>query len=321
MGDMIATRAAYGKALAELGERQGDVVVLDADLSKSTMTAEFAKKFPERFVQMGISEQDMMATAAGIATMGKKVFASTFAIFAAGRAYDQVRNSIAYTKLDVKVCATHAGLSVGEDGASHQMIEDIALMRAIPGMTVLCPSDSASTRWAVEAAYEHHGPVYVRLGRAPVPQYHGEGSIFGIGRGVRLKDGGDVSIIACGMLVGPAIEASAILELEGISAGIIDMVSIKPIDEDLILGEAARCGSIVTAEEHNIIGGLGGAVAEVVSSKLPVPVIRVGVKDTFGESGKPEQLMVKYGLAAPDIAAAARRALALKSGDGIGRRR
>ncbi|HOG52877.1 MAG TPA: transketolase family protein, partial [Bacillota bacterium] len=184
MADMIATRAAYGKALAELGEKHADVVVLDADLSKSTMTAEFAKRFPERFVQMGISEQDMMATAAGIATMGKKVFASTFAIFAAGRAYDQVRNSIAYSGLDVKVCATHAGLSVGEDGASHQMVEDLALMRALPNMTVLCPSDAPSTKWAVEAAYQHHGPVYVRLGRAPVPQYHSEGTQFAIGKSV-----------------------------------------------------------------------------------------------------------------------------------------
>ena len=313
MAELIATRAAYGKALAELGEKHQDVVVLDADLSKSTMTYEFAKRFPERFVQMGISEQDMMATAAGIAAMGKKVFASTFAIFAAGRAYDQVRNSIAYTRLEVKVCATHAGLSVGEDGASHQMIEDMALMRAIPGMTVLCPSDSASTRWAVEAAYWHHGPVYVRLGRAPVPQYHAEFSKFGIGEGVILKRGQDVSLIACGMLVGPALEAAELLSAEGISAGVIDMVSIKPLDEALVLEEAARCGAIVTAEEHNIIGGLGGAIAEAVTSSRPVPVIRVGVKDTFGESGKPEQLMVKYGLAASDIAAAARRAVAMKA--------
>ncbi len=313
MAELVATRAAYGKALAELGEKHQDVVVLDADLSKSTMTYEFAKRFPERFVQMGISEQDMMATAAGIATMGKKVFASTFAIFAAGRAYDQVRNSIAYPRLDVKVCATHAGLSVGEDGASHQMVEDLALMRAVPGMTVLCPSDAASTRWAVEAAYWHHGPVYVRLGRAPVPQYHGEYSKFGIGEGVILKRGQDVSVIACGMMVGPALEAAELLSFEGISAGVIDMVSIKPLDEALVLEEAARCGAIVTAEEHNIIGGLGGAVAEAVTSSRPVPVVRVGVKDTFGESGKPEQLMVKYGLAASDIAAAARRAVAMKA--------
>ena len=313
MAELIATRAAYGKALAELGEKHQDVVVLDADLSKSTMTYEFSKKFPERFVQMGISEQDMMATAAGIATMGKKVFASTFAIFAAGRAYDQVRNSIAYPRLDVKVCATHAGLSVGEDGASHQMIEDLALMRVLPGMTVLCPSDAASTRWAIEAAYEHHGPVYVRLGRAPVPQYHGEDTRFGIGKGVVMRKGLDVSVIACGMLLGPALEAAEILSTEGISAGVIDMVSIKPLDEALVLEEAARCGAIVTAEEHNIIGGLGGAVAEAVTSSRPVPVIRVGVKDTFGESGKPEQLMVKYGLAASDIVAAARRAIAMKA--------
>lgn len=312
MADMIATRAAYGKALAELGEKHQDVVVLDADLSKSTMTAEFAKKFPERFVQMGISEQDMMATASGIATMGKKVFASTFAIFAAGRAYDQVRNSIAYSRLDVKVCATHAGLSVGEDGASHQMVEDLALMRALPNMTVLCPSDAPSTKWAVEAAYEHHGPVYVRLGRAPVPQYHSEGTQFGIGRAVQLAEGKDVLIAACGMLVGPALEAVKLLSEEGISARLLDMVSIKPIDEEALVKGAMECGAVVTAEEHNIIGGLGGAVCEVLSGRHPVPVKRVGVKDTFGESGKPELLMAKYGLTAADIVRAAREAIAMK---------
>ncbi len=312
MADMIATRAAYGKALAELGEEHQDVVVLDADLSKSTMTAEFAKKFPERFVQMGISEQDMMATAAGIATMGKKVFASTFAIFAAGRAYDQVRNSIAYSKLDVKVCATHAGLSVGEDGASHQMVEDLALMRALPNMTVLCPSDAPSTKWAVEAAYGHHGPVYVRLGRAPVPQYHGEETQFGIGKAVQLAEGKDVLVAACGMLVGPALEAVKLLSEEGISARLLDMVSIKPIDEEALVKGAMECGAVVTAEEHNIIGGLGGAVCEVLSGRHPVPVKRVGVKDTFGESGKPELLMVKYGLTSADIVRAAREAIAMK---------
>lgn len=312
MADMIATRAAYGKALAELGEKHADVVVLDADLSKSTMTAEFAKRFPERFVQMGISEQDMMATAAGIATMGKKVFASTFAIFAAGRAYDQVRNSIAYSGLDVKVCATHAGLSVGEDGASHQMVEDLALMRALPNMTVLCPSDAPSTKWAVEAAYQHHGPVYVRLGRAPVPQYHSEGTQFAIGKSVRLAEGRDVLIAACGMLVGPALEAAAALSGEGISARVMDMVSIKPIDEEALVEGAIGCGAVVTAEEHNIIGGLGGAVCEVLSGRHPVPVRRVGVKDTFGESGKPEQLMAKYGLTAADIVRAAKEAISMK---------
>jgi len=312
MAEMIATRQAYGRALEEMGARYDDMVVMDADLSKSTMTAGFAAKFPERFVQMGIAEQDMMATAAGIATMGKKVFASTFAVFAAGRAYDQVRNSIAYGSLDVKVCATHAGLSVGEDGASHQMLEDIALMRVLPNMSVLCPSDATSARWAVEAAYAHKGPVYVRLGRAAVPIYHPEGTAFRMGGSIRMAEGEDVTIAACGMMVGPALEAVGILAAEGISAGLMDMFSIKPLDERAVLEAARITGVLVTAEEHSVIGGLGGAVCELLSGDLPVPVIRVGVKDVFGESGKPGQLMAKYGLAAADIADAARRAVAMK---------
>lgn len=312
MADMVATRVAYGKALEELGGRYGDIVVMDADLSKSTMTAGFASKYPDRFVQMGIAEQDMMATAAGIATMGKKVFASTFAVFAAGRAYDQVRNSIAYGCLNVKVCATHAGLSVGEDGASHQMLEDIALMRVLPNMSVLCPADATSAGWAVEAAYGHDGPVYVRLGRAPVPVYHPEGTAFSIGGSVPMAKGEDVTIIACGMMLGPALEAVGLLADQGISAGLLDMYSIKPLDEGAVLKAAGSTGAVVTAEEHSVIGGLGGAVCELLSGRLPVPVVRVGVNDVFGESGKPAQLMVKYGLTAADIAGAALRAIGMK---------
>lgn len=312
IAEMVATRAAYGKALVELGELHEDIVVMDADLSKSTMTAEFARKFPDRFVQMGIAEQDMMATAAGIATTGRKVFASTFAIFAAGRAYDQVRNSICYSNLDVKVCATHAGLSVGEDGASHQMLEDLALMRAIPNMTVLCPSDAASTRWAVKAAYEHNGPVYVRLGRAPVPQYHADDAPFGIGRAVKMREGSHAAVFACGMMVGPALEAADRLAVEGLAISVYDMVSIKPLAAQAVLEAARSCGAIVTAEEHNIIGGLGGAVTEVVAGSFPVPVVRVGVKDTFGESGKPSELMAKYGLMASDVEEAVRKAARMK---------
>ncbi len=320
MGELIATRQAYGKEIIEMAKVHPDMVVMDADLSKSTLTLEFSKAFPERFVQMGIAEQDMMATAAGMATMGKKVFASTFAIFAAGRAYDQVRNSITYNGLDVKICATHAGLTVGEDGASHQMIEDLALMRVLPNMTVLCPSDANSAKWALNAAYEHHGPVYIRLGRVAVPEYHELTEGFKIGKAVRMKRGKDVSIMACGMLIGPALEAVELLKAEGISAGLLDMITIKPIDVAAVLEDAANCGAIVTAEEHNIIGGLGGAVAETVTSAYPVPVVRVGVKDTFGESGKPEQLLKKYGLGAIDIVEAAKKAIGLKSAAGLARR-
>jgi transketolase len=301
----IATREAYGEALAELGEEIKDIVVLDADLSKSTKTSVFAKKFPERFFNMGIAEQNLMGTAAGLATCGKIPFASTFAIFATGRAFEQIRNSICYPNLNVKIAATHAGITVGEDGATHQSIEDIALMRALPNMTVISPADATETKMAVRAAAQMKGPVYLRLGRHPVDTIFGEGCEFKPGKGVILREGRDVAIIATGVMVAEALKAAEILEKDGIDAMVINIHTIKPIDEEVIL-KAAECGAIVTAEEHSIIGGLGSAVAEVLSEKKPVPIKRIGIKDVFGMSGKPEELMKAYGLTAEDIAEAAR---------------
>ncbi|MDN5331897.1 MAG: transketolase [Tepidanaerobacteraceae bacterium] len=301
----IATREAYGEALAELGEEIKDIVVLDADLSKSTKTSVFAKKFPERFFNMGIAEQNLMGTAAGLATCGKIPFASTFAIFATGRAFEQIRNSICYPNLNVKIAATHAGITVGEDGATHQSIEDIALMRALPNMTVINPADATETKKAVRAAAQMKGPVYLRLGRHPVETIFGEGYEFKPGKGVILREGRDVAIIATGVMVAEALKAAEILEKDGINAMVVNIHTIKPIDEEVIL-KAAECGAIVTAEEHSIIGGLGSAVAEVLSEKKPVPIKRIGIKDVFGMSGKPEELMKAYGLAAEDIAEAAR---------------
>jgi transketolase len=315
MAEMIATRSAYGKALVSLGARRNDVVVLDADLSKSTMTAEFAKAFPDRFVQMGISEQDMMATAAGLAAAGKVAYASTFAVFAAGRAFEQVRNSVCYPQLDVKVCATHAGLTVGDDGGSHQAIEDIALMRVLPNMKVFVPSDATVTEWIVKQAAEVPGPVYVRLGRLPVPVLYQPDQRFEVGRAATLRNGNDVAIIACGLMVSKALEAADILIAQGIEARVIDMFSIKPLDLEAIACAAADCGAIVTAEEHSIIGGLGGAVAEAVTSAGKcVPVERTGVADKFGKSGKPDQLLEAYGLTAESVAQAALRCIARARG-------
>lgn len=301
----VATREAYGQALAELGEEIKDIVVLDADLSKSTKTSVFARKFPERFFNMGIAEQNLMGTAAGLATCGKIPFASTFAIFATGRAFEQVRNSICYPQLNVKIAATHAGITVGEDGATHQSIEDIALMRAIPHMTVINPADAEEAKQAVRAAALHKGPVYLRFGRHPVETIFDENYKFEIGKGVILKEGKDVAIIATGVMVGEALKAAKILAGEGINAMVVNISTIKPIDKEVIL-KAAECGAIVTAEEHNIIGGLGSAVAEVLAEEKPTPIKRIGIADEFGQSGNPDELLKIYHLTAEDIAKAAK---------------
>lgn len=298
MSKKIATREAYGKALAALANTNENVVVLDADLSKSTKTADFKVVAPERFFNMGIAEGNMMGVAAGLSTCGKVPFVSTFAMFAAGRAFEQIRNSICYPKLNVKVCATHAGLTVGEDGASHQAIEDISLMRSVPNMVVINPADDIETEAAIKAVAEMEGPCYVRLGRMAVSRVNDETNYnFVIGKGITLAEGNDVAIIATGIMVEAALEAKEELAKEGINARVINIHTIKPIDEELIIKAAKETGVIVTAEEHSIIGGLGSAVAEVVSEKCPVPVLRVGVKDTFGESGKPNELLEKIGRA------------------------
>jgi transketolase len=313
MTNKVATREAYGKALAEIGIKNEKIVVLDADLSKSTKTADFKKVCPERFINMGIAEGNMMSTAAGIASCGKIPFASTFAIFATGRAFEQIRNSICYPKLNVKVCATHAGITVGEDGASHQSVEDISLMRSIPNMTVICPSDAVETEAAIKAITEYNGPCYVRLGRSGVniindtPEYK-----FQIGKGVELKVGTEATIIATGIMVDAALEAHEILKQEGINVRVINIHTIKPIDSEIIIKAAKETGVIITAEEHSIIGGLGSAVAEVTSENFPVPVIRVGIKDVFGESGKAEELLKAYGLTAEEIVNAVKKGLKLK---------
>lgn len=298
----IATREAYGKALAKFGAKY-DIVVLDADLSKSTKTDTFKKTFPERFINCGIAEASMMSTAAGLAACGKTVFASSFAMFAAGRAFEQVRNSICYPNLNVKIGATHAGISVGEDGATHQAVEDIAIMRAIPGMSVISPADAVEAEAAVEAAILHNGPVYLRFGRLAVPVINDETTYkFEWGKGVVLKDGTDVTIIANGLMVPEALKAHEILQSEGISAMIVNMHTIKPIDKELIIDSIKKTGAIVTAEEHNIIGGLGSAVAEVVCKNAPAPIEMVGIEDKFGKSGVPAKLLEEYGLTAENIA-------------------
>lgn len=311
MAEKIATRAAYGKALAEFG-KDYDIVVMDADLSKSTNTAMFQKEFPERFINTGIAEGNMISTAAGIASTGKTVFASSFAMFASGRAFEQIRNSVAYPKLNVKIAATHAGVTVGEDGATHQCLEDIGLMRTIPGMVILNPADAVETRLAIKAAIEYKGPTYIRLGRLPVAVIFDDSYKFEIGKGVTVKDGGDVTIIATGIMVEEAFAAAELLKSEGISARVINMATIKPIDKDIIVKAASETGAIVTAEEHNINGGLGSAVAEVLVENHPVPMERIGTKDVFGCSGKPAQLMERYELTAKDIANAAKKAISRK---------
>ncbi len=304
MADKIATRQAYGEILKELGAEKENMVVLDADLSGSTQTKVFAKAYPDRFFNIGIAEQNMYAIAAGMAVSGKTVFASTFAMFAAGRAFEIIRNSIGYPHANVKICATHAGLTVGEDGASHQCNEDLALMRTIPGMTVLNPADAPSAKKLIRAAAELDGPVYVRLGRAAVPVFYDDEKEFEIGKGICLKDGKDCTVIATGIMVAEAMAAAEALEQEGISLRVIDMHTIKPLDEEIIIKAAKETGKIVTAEEHTVMGGLGSAVAEVTAKYQPVPMRMIGVQDVFGQSGKPAELLAKYGLTAADIAAA-----------------
>ena len=314
MADKKATRESYGAALAELGEKY-DFLVLDADLAAATKTGVFKKKFPERFFDCGIAEGNMISVAAGIAATGKVVFASSFAMFAAGRAFEQVRNSIGYPHLNVKIGATHAGITVGEDGATHQCNEDIALMRTIPGMTIISPADATEAYAAVEAAINFYGPVYLRFGRFAVPNLTPElvpDYKFEIGKGVTYREGKDVTIVANGYMVHLAMEAAEMLKAEGIDAGVINIHTIKPLDTELIVNAAKRTGAIVTAEEHSVIGGLGGAVAEVVAESCPVPVLRVGVEDKFGRSGKVPELLEIYGLTAANIAAKARAAVAMK---------
>ncbi len=312
MSEKIATRESYGKALAELGEKY-DIVVLDADLSKSTKTETFKKKFPERFINCGIAEGNMMSVAAGLATTGKIVFASSFAMFAAGRAFEQIRNSIGYPHLNVKIGATHAGLSVGEDGATHQCNEDIGLMRTIPGMVILNPADDVEARACVEAAVKHDGPVYLRFGRLAVPVVYDKDTFdFEIGKGHILSDGTDVTIAATGLMVSYAMEAKELLAAEGISARIVDICTIKPIDDELLAKCAKETGAIVTAEEHSIYGGLGSAVCESVCESCPCPVLKVGVQDTFGSSGPAKEILEYYGLTAQNIADTAKKAIALK---------
>lgn len=309
MSQKIATRDAYGEILVELGKKNPRIVVLDADLSKSTKTASFKEAFPERFFNMGVAEADMMGTAAGFAAAGMIPFASTFAVFATGRAYDQLRNSIAYPALNVKIVATHAGITVGEDGGSHQSIEDIAIMRVMPNMTVIVPADGPETKNAVKAAVELDGPVYIRLGRSGVPVLSSEEEPFILGKGKILRNGSDISIIAVGIMVSKALEAAQALSQQGIEARVINLPTIKPLDQDIIIQAARETGGIVTAEEHSIIGGLGGAVSEVTAENCPVPVKRVGVRDTFGESGLPELLLEKYGLTSENIVAAVQELL------------
>ena len=297
-----ATREAYGQALEALGAANENVVVLDADLSKSTKTNLFQKKFPERFFDMGIAEQNMMGVAAGFAATGKVPFASTFAVFATGRAYDQIRNTICYPQLNVKIAATHAGLSVGEDGASHQCCEDIALMRSIPGMVVLSPADDVEARAAVIAAYNYQGPVYLRFSRLATPVFHDpETYEFQIGKGEKLTDGYDIAVISTGLMTNEALRAAVLTKRQGMNVRVINMPTIKPIDEEIILTAARECGRIITVEEHSIIGGLGEAVCSVVSEKLPVPVRRIGVMDQFGHSGPANEVLRDYGLTADNI--------------------
>lgn len=309
MADKMATRQAYGKKLVELGEKHKELVVMDADLSKSTMTAEFGKAFPERFFNMGIAEQNLYAAAAGIALSGKTVCASTFAMFASGRAYEIIRNSIGYTKANVKICATHAGITVGEDGASHQTFEDLALMRVIPGMTVINPSDGVSAAKLLEQAVDMKGPCYIRLGRAAVPVFYDESSDITLGKGNLVREGGDVTVIATGIMVNEAVIAAEKLAEEGIDVRVVDIHTIKPIDEDIIIKAASETKAIVTAEEHSVIGGLGSAVAEVTAKNAPVKMAMVGQKDTYGESGKPDQLKEKYGMTADAIIEAVKSVL------------
>lgn len=312
MANKIATRAAYGEILPQLGKEYPNLVVMDADLSGSTKTAEFRKVFPERFFNMGIAEQNLYGQAAGLALSGKIVCASTFAMFATGRAFEIIRNAIGYTRANVKICATHAGITVGEDGASHQTFEDIALMRTIPGMTVINPSDAVAAKKLIRQAVEMDGPCYVRLGRAAVPVFYKEEDDIVLGKGNLVRDGKDVTIVATGILVSSAWKAAAALAEEGIDARIIDIHTIKPIDEEILVKAAKETGRIVTAEEHSVIGGLGDAVAHALALKCPVPMAMVGQQDVFGESGKPDELREKYGMTSADIVRAVKQLMPSK---------
>ena len=307
-----ATRDAYGKALVALGAENQDIVVLDADLSKSTKTADFSKQYPERFFNMGIAEANLIGTAAGFAAAGKIPFASTFAVFATGRAFEQIRNSVAYPKLNVKIAATHAGVTVGEDGGSHQAIEDVAIMRALPNMTVLVPADGEETRQVIYAAAQYKGPVYIRMGRLDVPLLFDENYTFEIGKANVVREGSDVVVFANGVKVTAALEAAQELEAEGIKVAVVNVASVKPLDAETIISYAQKTGAVVTAEEHNIIGGLGSAVAEVLGENAPTPMVRVGLKDTFGESGRPLELLEKYGLTKKEVVEAVRAAIKKK---------
>ena len=290
----IATRQSYGEELADLGKENKDIVVLDADLSSATKTGIFAKEFPERFINVGIAEQNLMGVAAGLSTFGKIPFASTFAVFAAGRAYEQIRNSIAYPNLNVKIVATHAGVTVGEDGATHQMLEDLSLMRGLPNMTVMCTSDDTQTRWAVREIAKIHGPVYLRLCRMATPVIYEKTNKFEIGKGVQIGDGTDATIIATGVTVSEALKAQEVLKENGVNVRVVDMHTIKPIDRELIVKCAKETKRIITVEDHSIIGGLGTAVCEVLAEEYPVKIERMGVPDVFGRSGKAEELMKYY---------------------------
>lgn len=312
MADKIATREAYGKALAEFGAVYENLVVLDADLAAATKTGTFKKAFPDRFFDCGIAENNMICVATGMSLCGKIPFASTFAMFAAGRSFEQIRNSIGYPHNNVKIGATHAGITVGEDGATHQCCEDIALMRTIPGMVILNPADAAEARLAVKAAIEYKGPVYLRFGRMAVPVLFGDDYKFEIGKGVKMADGGDVALIATGIEVEQALAAKELLAADGISASVVNISTIKPLDEELVIAEAAKCGAVVTCEEHTVIGGLGGAVCECLAEKCPTPVLRVGIEDEFGRSGPAKELLSYYHLDAAAIAAKAKAAIALK---------
>ena len=307
-----ATRAGFGKALVELGAERNDFIVMDADLAAATQTGMFKKAYPERFYDCGIAEQNMMGIAAGIAATGKKVVVSSFAMFAAGRAFEQIRNSIGYPHLNVIIGATHAGISVGEDGATHQCCEDIALMRTIPGMTIINPADETEAVKAVKAAFELDGPVYMRFGRLAVPVIFDDDYKFEVGKGVELRSGNDVTVIATGLMVNEALKAHDILKAEGISARIINMATVKPLDNEIVLKAAKETGAIVTAEEHSVIGGLGSAVSELLSEQLPTPVLKLGVYDVFGHSGPAAKLLDEFGLRAENIAEKARKAITLK---------
>jgi len=310
MSEKRATREAYGETLIEIAKDNPDIVVLEADLAKSTTTIKFKKEFPDRFFDCGVAEQNMMAMAAGLATTGKICYTGSFAMFATGRAFEQVRNTVSYARLNVKICPTHAGITVGADGASHQTVEDIALMRVIPGMTVIVPADYTEAKKAIQKAAEIDGPVYVRLGRASVPAVFDDTYEFVPGKAVRLKEGTDVTIFATGIMVDSSLNAAAQLEKDGISAEVVNISTIKPLDEEAVINSASKTGKVVVAEEHSIIGGLGSAIAELLGEKHPVPMAKVGIKDLFGRSGEPQELLKLYGLTSEDISQAAKNLLA-----------